>query len=352
MLAGAAIVPVVVVGLAIGRPAHKADLYYERWPEEPELAGYLVDRTVHGPGGVFRGSSLFWKSDYGIQLTLANLWVRGVPSTSEYSQLITPQSTYFASKVLNNDVRDLLNLFLPRVEASSATSLKILPMLGTRYYIVSDQSDPVATRLDALARAVGSPSVSVPQGVHHRADKGARWNVYELPQPNLGNYSPTEVTTAESGAAAAALMNAAEFDFTRQAVLSAPLQKTLTLTPARNMRMSFVRGGLHLSGRSDGTSLVVLPQQFTHCLRARDRRVRLVRANIMLTGVIFEGSIDTDILFDYGVFTPRCRRADLADIKALELHIDTPASRPSGGRLFPGAGDAIAKLWVAFSALK
>ena len=78
-----------------------------------------------------------------------------------------------------------------------------------------------------------------------------------------------------------------------------------------------IPGGFHLSGRSDGTSLVVLPQQFSHCLRARDDRVRIVRADLLMAGVIFSGDVDTDILFDYGIFRPGCRRGDLADMRRL-----------------------------------
>lgn len=51
-------------------------------------------------------------------------------------------------------------------------------------------------------------------------------------------------------------------------------------------------------------SLVVLPQQFSNCLWARDFRVRLVRADLMMTGLIFSSDLDTDILFDYGIFSP------------------------------------------------
>ena len=32
-----------------------------------------------------------------------------------------------------------------------------------------------------------------------------------------------------------------------------------------------------------------------------------MRADLILTGVIFSGSIDTDISFDYGIFSPECR---------------------------------------------
>ena len=87
------------------------------------------------------------------------------------------------------------------------------------------------------------------------------------------------------------------------------------------MQLSVIRGGLHVSGRSDGTSLVVLPQEFSNCLRARDERVRLVRADLILTGVIFSDSVDTDISLDFGIFSPGCRRADLADVKQLGLKV-------------------------------
>jgi len=139
--------------------------------------------------------------------------------------------------------------------------------------------------------------------------------------------------TAESGAEIAAMMAEPNFDFTRQVVLSAQVRQPLV--PARDMRLSLIRGGLHVSGHSDGSSLVVLPQQFSHCLRARDERVRLVRANLMMTGMIFSSDVDTDISFDYGIFTPRCRSADLTDMRKLNLRINAPMRRVTGARLLP-----------------
>jgi hypothetical protein len=38
-----------------------------------------------------------------------------------------------------------------------------------------------------------------------------------------------------------------------------------------------------------------------------------------MTGVIFSKEIDADIASAYGIFSPKCRRQDLADIKALEM---------------------------------
>ena len=145
-------------------------------------------------------------------------------------------------------------------------------------------------------------------------------------------------------------MRAPDFDFTRRAVLSAPLGEPLVA--ARDMRLSRRRGGLHLSGHSDGTSLVVLPQQFSNCLRARDTRVRLVRTNLMMTGVIFRHSVDTDIVFDYGLFSPYCRLADLADMKRVDPQIDLRMRHLSPGPRFPDWPTSVARLRAAAREIK
>ncbi|MFL5091877.1 MAG: hypothetical protein ACJ8D7_16070, partial [Xanthobacteraceae bacterium] len=176
------------------------------------------------------------------------------------------------------------------------------------------------------------------------------WYIYELPRPNIGDYSPTEVIAARSGAQIMSILSQPDFDFTSRAVLTRPLDKPLV--PAREMRLSIIRGGLHVSGKSDGTSLVILPQQFSHCLRAHDSRVRFVRANLMMAGLVFSGDIDTDIVFDYGIFSPACRRADLADLKELDLKIDLRRPHLAGDRLFPDWNDAVARLRTAVDAIR
>jgi hypothetical protein len=82
--------------------------------------------------------------------------------------------------------------------------------------------------------------------------------------------------------------------------------------------VSIIRGGLHLTASSEGTSLLALPMQFSHCLQASGQ-AELVRANLVMTGVIFSKEIDADITSAYGIFSPKCRRQDLAAIKALGM---------------------------------
>src|SRR5262249_23162334 len=160
--------------------------------------------------------------------------------------------------------------------------------------------------------------------------------VYELPNSNVGNYSPTEVVTANSGAEIIAALEAPHFDFTKQVVVSTAIGESLV--PAKDMRLSLIRGGLHVSGSSHGTSLVFLRQQFSNCLRALDSRVRLVRADLLMTGVIFSGNVDTDIMLDYGIFSPGCRRIDLAEFRRL---IEPRVLK--GNQLFVDRGEAAAR---------
>ena len=72
----------------------------------------------------------------------------------------------------------------------------------------------------------------------------------------------------------------------------------------------------------------------------------------MMTGMIFSGDVDTDLVFDYGIFTPRCRWGDLSDMKQLKLQIEGRAVPLSGSGLFPDWQGAKAKLSAAVSALK
>jgi hypothetical protein len=285
------------------------------------------------------------------------LWIRSVPTIVQYGQLVTPQSTYFNAAVLQNDARIMgPNGFMPFVSPYPEVFSRVLPMLGTRYFIVGNHIDPfhflpLAYEVgQSLASQSGYPVIALPQGAHHRVEPTSAWHIYELSRPNVGNYSPTQTLTAETGAAAAAIMIQPNFDFTKQVVVSTAIDKLLV--PAHNMQMSPIRGGLHVFGHSDGTSLVVLPQQFSHCLRARDGSVRLVRANLLVTGVIFSGEIDTDVISDYGVFTPRCRWADISDIEKLKMQIDARAVPLSGEGLFPNWEASMAKLGAAVRAIK
>jgi hypothetical protein len=338
------IIPAAVADYALNKAQPKAEIFYEPWPNEPELAQFF-SKTVSLKGGrPFRGSVNFLTVDHDAGFTLASAWTQSIPAANEYSQLVTAQALYFLHKLLDKDVRGSLNHFQPfwANGSYSAVYWNALQMLGVRFVI---ERWPLPDELNQ-----GFPVITLPHRPHSPDRPPGTWYIYELPHPNVGNYSPTETLTDASAAEIMSAIRQPHFDFTKQAVVSTTIDDRLV--PARDMRLSIIRGGLHVSGHSDGTSLVVLPQQFSHCLRAHDSRVRLVRVNLMLTGVIFSGDVDTDILFDYGIFTPYCRLADLADGKRLELKIDLRMAHLQGDRLFPDWNGVWTRLRAAADAIR
>jgi hypothetical protein len=318
-LVAVALIPIAGIVVAAKRQPLYASVYVTPWPDEPEFAGYLSANIGLSVGKPFRGSATLWTNSYPDRFSMANLWRHGIPTANEYSQLVTPQALYLNGALFKKDVSTDMNQFMPWIggEGSYPLLFKMFQALGVRYIVGYDPFD-AAQQGGFRTHTFPRRQPTVPPG---------RWLIYEFPDPNVGNYSPTQVVTAASAPEMLTHLRDPNFDFRRDVVLSSGLE---SLVPARRMNLSIIRGGLHVSGESEGTSLVLLPQQFSHCLTASDRRVRIVRANLISTGVIFSGVVDTDISFGYGMFSPGCRRADLADVKRLGIALSGNAEKPAG----------------------
>jgi hypothetical protein len=322
----------------------KATYFYLPWTTDPEFVQFVTDSIGRTVGQPYRGAINFLAGGSTISSTIQTMRSVGVATLNEYNQLATAESFYFSQTLLNTDMRGWLNSFNLgwSDESYSPIYWTAAGMLGVRYsaerHALPDEFNP------------GLRLITRPHHPYTSDDQPGTWYLYELPNPNVGNYSPTDVIAARSGLEIMAILRQPDFDFTRQVVVSGPL--TQRLVPARDMRLSAIRGGLHVSGKSVGTSLVILPQQFSHCLRTRDSRVRFVRANLMMAGLIFSGDMDTDILFDYGMFSPACRHADLVDLKQLDLKIDLRMAHLVGDRIFPDWDGVKARLSAAVSAIQ
>jgi hypothetical protein len=341
-LAGlAALMLVPLAGMAYSFERAKivlARYYSTPWANEPELVDYLVHSTGLSVGQIYRGSSLELTGDI---VSMANLWRRGVPTLDEYSQLVTPQAFYLQGALLGSPAG--LNGFGYGVRIAPDVNIdlifKTLQALGVRYIL---NPSPLA---EADKREVRS--VRVPRRPHDAlpGDKPGIWYIYELSAPNIGNYSPTEVVGADSAQDTVAILSAKDFDFRRRVVLPTG---SPSLVPARDTRLTINRGGgFHVSGKSDGVSLIILPQQFSHCLKVLQSNVRIVRANLFWAAVIFSGTIDTDVSFNYGMFSPGCRRSDMADMKRLGIGIQQPsvAGRQGVKEKFQAAINAFRSVW-------
>jgi hypothetical protein len=162
-------------------------------------------------------------------------------------------------------------------------------------------------------------------------------HLYELPNPNLGAYSPIRCIIATDASQTVEKMKK-NFDYTRDVVVEDQISSDLV--QAISSSIMFVKGGLRIKAESPGVSLLLLPVQYSHCQQvkvlessAADMKPRIVRANLLQTGLLFKGKIDLELSSRYGPFVNQfCRINDFEDMKRLRIS-DVPY--PSGDNCKP-----------------
>ena len=290
-------------------------------PKATPLVAYLRNEIALAPGAPFRGrvvtltgqnlsAGVTWDQMFEYDMALIRsvgndhrtigLWYYNIPTLMEFSHTIPPLLYALAERYLayssDLQVRTLLNMRRPDVH--------VLRLLGVRY-VITDSHVPTA----------GTRRVSVmplPQGTGMLA-------VDEIPSPNIG-VSPT--TTVRSGAANQALdwIGRTENHFEHTAILDGP--DAGPLLPASNIEIRIEQDGLAVHARSAGRSLVIVPFQFSHCLQVLSHSAgnppELRRANLALTGMLFDGDLDVMIAYRQGPLQhARCRLDDFADDRRL-----------------------------------
>jgi hypothetical protein len=102
------------------------------------------------------------------------------------------------------------------------------------------------------------------------------------------------------------------------------------LVPAHNAYLTFGGGSLRLHAESDGRSIVLVPLEFSRCLETRaleNEKPLLFRANLVETGVLFSGRLDTTLSLRTGPFlNPTCRLRDFFEARALQIGKVPPRS--------------------------
>src|SRR5262245_44095552 len=107
----ASVVPAIAVTKTLRGARELSTLWYEGWPNEPELRQFLWNNIGLRSDPRFRGSAFFYTFQYDEFLTLSDLWAAGVPTTNEYSQLVTPQAIYFIHQLFKRNLSTDLNWF-------------------------------------------------------------------------------------------------------------------------------------------------------------------------------------------------------------------------------------------------
>jgi hypothetical protein len=247
---------------------------------------------------IYDGMSLFFS---GNDHRMYGLWYYNIPTLLEGNQFSSPFFHLVNARLLNAPG----SIDMRSWETQSIVNDRIMALLGVRY-LLSDK--PLPERTPVLS---------------YRLVEGRDLYIYSVPDTNMAGYAVTKVRRAESGKDVIALLADPAFDPRTTAALTAP-EELPPLVPASVSGLTIERGGYQIEADSPGTSLLVLPIEYSHCLHAKlvtsaGRPPRLLRINLVMAGILFGGRIEGHLTLRYGPFSSECRIEDWREAQALKI---------------------------------
>lgn len=206
--------------------------------------------------------------EIGNSMRMIGLWYFDIPTLEEYQPLTSPALYAVTSRLLSrprdHQTRSVLTLTKP--------NLPLLQSMGVRYVIADDMLSTPA--VEQATKAVFGE---------------LQLRLYELPEANLGDYSPTEPVIVSTAAEALAEMSRIDFDFHRRVVLFAGIKAPLV--PVSRAHLDVIVGGYQLKAESTGPTILLLPLQYSHCMEIETLggdAPKLLRANLSQAALLFD----------------------------------------------------------------
>ena len=311
-------------------------------PKVTPLVDTLISRCALKPGDSWRGSvasftgvasadkGSSWPDIAGYDVTLwqktgndhraMGLWWYGIPSLFTYNQYMNPEYYYLMTRLFaserDSQMRNIVVLTKP--------DARLLRLFGVRYILTNKElsaEQPVHLiqrymPWDDLPNAAAKSSGRLPL------------LLYEIDRPNLGNYSPTRALVEATAVGSLARIQDAGFQPERSVVLLKAIEGALE--EASDSAFIWGKDGITVRAKSKGRSLLLLPLQYSHCLKIEsDKKTTaeeapcLVRADLVMTGVLFSGQLDAKIRYNFGPFSqPFCRVQDYIEARQMQLGSD------------------------------
>lgn len=236
---------------------------------------------------------------FGNSFQTMDLWNNSIPTIEEHGQSVSRQM-YYVNRDLLAQPQDPMDP-LPASILLYRFRPQLLRALGVRFVIADGTlEDPSIERvMTQLGKA------------------GAVVNLYEIKGANLAQFSPTQVVWAADYSSAVRLL-AEQGDLENRAVLLGAPERHSELVRLSRSRLVVLRDGYRLTAAAPGTAMLLLPVQFSHCWQFENADntdlPRIVRANIVQTGILFRGSIDVSLRFDFEPWRASCRLQDAGDL--------------------------------------
>ena len=229
------------------------------------------------------------------------LWWYNIPTMFAYNQYMTPYYYYVMTRLFaepsDQQQRSVLVFTHP--------GIKLLGLFGARYIITEKQlADPGKI---ALVDTFRWEKKAASGTVLSRDDSKKPMYLYEITESNLGTFTPTQAVKTLNAREAISQMKTSYFDPRLHFTIDAPF--LTELVPCTQARMIWEKNKIRVSARSSGTSLLVLPLEFSNTFRIEPAErlessslPRLMRVDIALTGLLFSGKLDALIVPQFGPF--------------------------------------------------
>jgi len=196
-----------------------------------------------------------------------------------------------------------------------------------RAWFVLTQFNPRMARLEGV-RMVVTDAPAIPGGtlIYETKAGDTFLRLFRLADTNVGQYSPMNAVRIASATEAVSALKDPAFDPMRDVVVEDEVPANLQA--AKSVNVTVDRGAsIKVQAASGGTSLLVLPFDYSHCLRIKSEggNARLIPVNLNQTGLLFESSVEAEITYRFGFFgDATCRgldiqRADKLDLKDMLL---------------------------------
>jgi hypothetical protein len=228
------------------------------------------------------------------------MWYFGIPTLIESNQFTSPFFHVINSRLLDTPeqkhARNLTTItrFRPRV----------LAMLGVRFVITGR---PL-------------PGLTPRQSLVVQPDYPDQWTLflYELPHANVAGYWSLHPHNVDDTRQAMLWM-----DDSQSAGDSAMYERiSASLVAGTASQIRVFRDRLEVDAQSPGTSLLVLPVEFSHCFDMRfgeSGPARMLRANVDQAAFLFSGRLHAELRYRYSPWHFGCRLRDIADANRLKL---------------------------------
>lgn len=181
---------------------------------------------------------------------------------------------------------------------------RLFAMLGVRF-VITDRPVP---NLAPKSRFVADP---------HNPEKWTLF-LYEIRNAKTGGYWSTSPALVQTTDAAMRWMANSESSNDATVYEHAPP----SLVAGSSSEIRIYRDRLVVEAKSEGTSLLILPVEFSHCFDVDivgGKQARFQRANVNQSAFLFTGQLKAELRYRFSPWHFRCRLDDIADAKRLQL---------------------------------